>query len=76
MSDQTKEAYDLVRNLDKNWLQGSHGEVTKVVLPRLVYMLETQHQEYRKSAIEAVHILMQNKATALTIVQVCVVQRL
>lgn len=76
MSAQTRKAFQLVEELDKNWVKGSHGEVTKVVLPRLVYMLETDdNPQYRKSAIEAVHILMQNKATALTIVQVCVVQR-
>ena len=75
MSQQTKNAFELVKELDKNWVNGSYGEVTKVVLPRLVYMLETDgNQEYRKRAIETVHILMQNKATALTIVQDCVIQ--
>ena len=70
MSEQTRDAFKLVQELDENWVKGSYGEVTKVVLPRLVYMLETEgNPEYRKRAIEAVYLLMQNKATALTIVQ-------
>ena len=50
MSKVTLDSYYNVEKMDKNWVKGNFGELTKVVIPWLVKMLNTVH--HRAQGVE------------------------
>ena len=51
MSKITLDSYHNVEQMDKNWVKGNFGELTKVVVPRLVKMLNTVHHRVQAVGI-------------------------
>ena len=58
MSEVTLLSYENVKNMDKNWVAGNRGELTKVIIPRLVKMLNDE--AHRPNAIATGYCLLMN----------------
>ena len=56
MSKVTLESYNNVKEMDHHWVEGNRGEVTKVIIPRLVKMLN--NAAHRANAIATGYCLL------------------
>lgn len=63
MSEVTLQSYENVKNMDQNWVQGNRGELTKVIIPRLVKMLN--NVAHRPNAIATGYCLLMTKLKLL-----------